>query len=70
MKQTIINYLKKAFDIHNIISRFSQFAISIFGAMTVYVLAHNYGQSELAQGFYSGVFFYFMIDNLNGVFRK
>jgi hypothetical protein len=70
MKQTIINYLKKAFAIHNVISRFAQFSISIFASMTVYVLAYNYGQSELAQGFYSGVFFYFMIDNLNGVFRK
>ena len=70
MKQTIINYLKKAFAIHNVISRFFQFGISIVASMTVYVLAYNYGQSELAQGFYSGVFFYFMLDQLNGVFRK
>ena len=70
MYKKIINYLKKEFAIHNVISRFAQFGISIVGAMTVYVLAYNYGQSELSQGFYSGVFFYFMIDNLNGVFRK
>ena len=70
MKQTIINYLKKAFAIHNVISRFAQFGISIFASMTVYVLAYNYGQSELSQGFYSGVFFYFMLHKLNGVFRK
>lgn len=70
MKQTIINYLKKAFAIQNVISRFFQFGISIVASMTVYVLACNYGQTELAQGFYSGVMFVFMLDQLNGVFRK
>jgi hypothetical protein len=68
MKQTIINYLKKEFSINNVISRFFQFGISIAMAMTVFVLANKSGQSELAQGFYSGVVFYFMIDNLNGVY--
>lgn len=68
MKHTIIDYLKKAFAIHNVISRFFQFVISIVASMIVYVLAYNYGQSELAQGFYSGVFFYFMLDQLNGIF--
>jgi hypothetical protein len=70
MKQKIIDYLKKAFAIHNVISRFFQFGISIVASMTVYVLAYNYGQSELAQGFYSGAMFVFMLDQLNGVFRK
>jgi uncharacterized membrane protein YagU involved in acid resistance len=70
MKQTVIDYLKKAFAIHNVISRLFQFGISIVVSMIVYVLAYNYGQSELAQGFYSGVCFYFMLDQLNGVFRK
>lgn len=70
MKQTIINYLKKTFAIHNVISRFFQFGIAIVMAMTVFVLANKNGQTELAQGFYSGAMFVFMLDQLNGVFRK
>ncbi len=70
MKQTIINYLKKAFAIHNVISRFFQFGIAILLAMIIYILANRNGQSELAQGFYSGAMFVFMLDQLNGVFRK
>ena len=70
MKKTIINYLKKAFSIHNVISIFFQFGIAIVMAMTVFVLANKNGQTELAQGFYSGAMFVFMLDQLNGVFRK
>jgi hypothetical protein len=60
---------KKPCTIHNIIFRFFQFGISIVASMTVYVLAYNYGQSELAGAFYSGVFFYFMLDQLDSVLR-
>jgi hypothetical protein len=70
MKQTIINYIKKAFAIHNVISRFFQFGISILVAMVIYILASRNGLSELAQGFYSGAMFVFMLEQLNGVFRK
>ena len=70
MKQTIINYIKKAFAIHNVISLFFQFGIAIVGAMIIYILANRNGQTELAQGFYSGAMFVFMLDQLNGVFRK
>ena len=70
MKQIIINNLKKAFAIHNVISRFFQFGISIVMALTVFVLANKSGQTELAQGFYSGAMFLFMLDQLNGIFRK
>ena len=70
MKQKIINYLKKAFAIHNVISRFFQFGIAIVMAMTVFVLVNKNGQTELAQGFYSGSMFVFMLYQLNGVFRK
>lgn len=70
MKQTIIDYLKKAFAIQNVISRFFQFGIAMLMAMIVYILANRYGQTELAQGFYSGAMFVFMLEQLNGVFRK
>ena len=70
MKQTIINYIKKAFAIHNVISRFFQFGIAILVAMIIYILANINGQTELVQGFYSGAMFVFMLDQLNGVFRK
>lgn len=70
MKQTIKYYLKKAFAIHNLISRFFQFGIAILMAMIVYTLANRYGQTEFAQGFYSGAMFVFMLEQLNGVFRK
>lgn len=70
MKHTIINYLKKAFAIHNVISRFFQFGIAILVAMIIYILANRNGQTELAQGFYSGGMFVFMLEQLNGVFRK
>jgi len=70
MKKDIKNYLKKAFAIRNVISRFFQFGIAILVAMIIYILANRNGQSELAQGFYSGAMFVFMLDQLNGVFRK
>ena len=70
MKQVIKDFLKKAFTIQNAISRFFQFAIAIVLAITVCVLACNYGATELAQGFYGGAMFAFVLDKLNGVFRK
>ena len=70
MKQIIKDYLKKAFAVHNVISRFFQFGIAILVAMIVYLLANRSGQTELAQGFYSGAIFVFMLEQLNGVFRK
>jgi len=70
MKQTIINYLKKAFAIQNVISRFFQFGIAILVTIVIYILANRNGQTELAQGFYSGAMFVFMLEQLNGVFRK
>ena len=70
MKQAIKDYLKKAFAIRNVISRLFQFGIAIVLAITVCVLAYNYGATELAQGFYGGAVFVFMLDQLNGVFRK
>jgi hypothetical protein len=70
MKQRIIDYLKKAFAIHNVVFRFFQFGIAMLVAMIVYILANRYGQTELIQGFYSGAMFVFMLEQLNGVFRK
>ncbi len=70
MKQAIKDYLKKAFAIRNVISRLFQFGIAIVLAITVCVLAWNYGETELAQGFYGGAVFVFVLDQLNGVFRK
>ena len=70
MKQAIKDYLKKAFAIRNVISSLFQFGIAIVLAITVCVLAWNYGETELAQGFYGGAVFVFVLDQLNGVFRK
>ena len=70
MKQNIKYYLKKAFAIRNVISRFFQFGVAFLVAMVVYILANRYGQTELAQGFYSGAMFVLMLEQLNGVIRK
>ena len=70
MKQNIKDYLKKAFAIRNVISRFFQFGVAFLVAMIVYILANRYGQAELSQGFYSGAMFVLVLEQLNGVFRK
>jgi len=63
-------HIKKAFSINNIISRVAQYAISIVTSMIVYALTYHLGVNELGQGFYSGMAFYFMIEKLEGIFRK
>lgn len=70
MNQTIINQIKKAFAIHNVISRFFQFGIAFLSAIVIAILVYKSGQTELVQGFHSGAMFVFMLDRLDGVFRK
>ena len=69
MKQ-LKKYLRKAFAIHNVISRFFQFGIAFFVMIVTLILCERFETAVFTKGFYSGALFVFMLERLDRVFRK